>query len=151
MSNIITIDRTTPFNPAAFLGKDWSIAEEDERSLKLVELDFTKVRFESTLKKGEASVVGEERLKRLIVSGDIRLDAKVFQTVWENQQLIPDRWKQLTNGSATLISFDGAILQNPRGCRCVLFLCWSVGEWCCGVNFLSRDCRTYRTSAVLAS
>jgi hypothetical protein len=151
MGNIIAIDRTTPFNPTAFLGEDWSIAEEDERSLNLVELDLTKVQFETTLKKGETSVVGEEKLKRLIASGDIRLDAKVFQTLWENQHLIPESWKQPTNGSATLISFDGMILQNPRGRRCALCLYWSVGEWRWSVNLLGRDWRAYRPSAVLAS
>lgn len=126
---VISIDRTSAFDPVAFVGVGWSIVEEDEHSLKLSEVDLTKVSFETTLADGEKSVVGEEKLKRLVATGAIRLDAKVFQTLWENQHLIPEAWKQPTNGNTTYVFFDGTILRHSNGGRCVLCLYWFGGEW----------------------
>jgi hypothetical protein len=117
---VIPIDRTSAFDPVAFIGEGWSIVEEDERSLALGEVDLTKVNFETMLKERESSVVGEEKLKRLKDAGHIRLDAKVFQTLWENQHLIPASWKEPTNGNTTYVFFDGTILRHSRGGRYVL-------------------------------
>lgn len=122
---IIPIDRTSAFDPVAIIGDDWSIMEEDERSLALTKVDLTEVSFETTLK-DETLVYGKERLRRLVVSGDIRLDAKVFQTLYENQHLIPKAWKKPTNGNTTYIFFDGTILRDPSGCPCTLYLYWDA-------------------------
>lgn len=149
--NIIRIDRTTAFDPVAFLGADWSIVEQDGRSLELAEVDPTKVRLETMLKKGETSVGGEEKLKRLIASGNIRLDAKIFQAFWENQHLIPEHWKQPTNGNTTFIFFDGEVLRSPIGNRCVPYLYWLDGEWRRNAKWLGNDWDVRTPSAVLAS
>ncbi len=148
---VITIDRTSAFDPVAFIGEGWSIVEQDERSLALTEVDLTKVSFETMLKDGEKTVVGEEKLKRLIASGDIRLDAKVFQTLWENQHLIPEAWKQPTNGNTTYVFFDGTVLRRSSGSRYVLYLCWRDGEWDWRCRWLDDVWRAARPSAVLAS
>ena len=78
---VISIDRTIPFD-TAFIGDGWTVEEEDERSLALNEIDLTEVAFETTLQKGEKSVKGEEKLKRLKEDGRIRLDAGIFKTLW---------------------------------------------------------------------
>lgn len=148
---VIPIDRTSAFNPVAFLGEGWSIVEEDERSLKLGEVDLTKVNFETMLKERESSVVGEEKLKRLKDAGHIRLDAKVFQTLWENQHLIPASWKEPTNGNTTYVFFDGTILRGSYGRRCVLYLGWGGGEWGWDDYWLGYEWLASRPSAVLAS
>ena len=148
---VITIDRTSAFDPVAFIGEGWSIVEEDERSLKLGEVDLTKVNFETMLKERESSVVGEEKLKRLKDAGHIRLDAKVFQTLWENQHLIPASWKELTNGNTTYVFFDGTILRDSHGRRYVLFLYWRGGEWRWRCSWLDGGWGAYYPSAVLAS
>ena len=119
---ILPIDRSQPFDPVKFLGQGWTIEEEDERSLVLTQLDLTEVRLEQMLKKGETSIKGEEKLRRLKEVGHIRLDAKIFQALWENQAFIPESWK----GRA--VYFDGTILRNPDGNRCVLYLYWSDGR-----------------------
>lgn len=149
--SMIQIDRTAPFDPVTFIGEGWSIVEQDERSLKLTEVDLSKVQFETMLKHGETSVVGEEKLKRLIASGNIRLDAKVFQTLWENQHLIPEAWKQLTNGNTTYVFFDGTILQDSDGHRFVMYLFWYGGEWSWYFFWLGSKWRAFYPSAVLAS
>lgn len=124
--NMLSIDRSKPFDPVAFIGKGWSIAEQDERSLALPEIDLSQVCFETMLHEGESSIGGEEKLKRLKTSGHIRLDAKVLQTLWENQRLIPESWKKPTNSNTTFIFFDGTVLRDPDGDRCVLCLSWTT-------------------------
>lgn len=148
---VIPIDRTSAFGPVAFIGDGWSIVEEDERSLKLSEVDLTKVNFETMLKDRESSVMGEEKLKRLKDAGHIRLDAKVFQTLWENQHLIPASWKEPIGGNTIYVFFDGTILRDLSGDRCVLCLYWDGGEWNWHYFWLGLMWFAVRPSAVLAS
>ncbi len=148
---VIPIDRSKKFNPAKFIGEGWKIDEEDERSLALTEIDLTTIRFESMLKNGEKRVQGEEKLTRLKDSGYVRLDAKVFQILWENQHLIPTSWKEKTNGNTTYIFFDGTVLRDPHGGRYVLYLYWGDGQWSWDCGWLGNDWDVCDPSAVLAS
>ena len=150
-SIMIKIDRTEPFNLAQFMVQGSSIEEQDERALVITEVDLSKIRLETTLKPGETPVIGEERLKRLKKAGHIRLDAKVFQTLWENQSLIPEKWKEKTNGNTTYIFFDGTVLRHPSGRRYALCLDWGVGEWYWDDRWLDDDFDASNPSAVLAS
>jgi hypothetical protein len=140
------------FNPEKFIGKGWSIVEDetDSRSKALTELDLTKVQFVTTLKDGETYVKGEEKLKRLKKSGNIRLDADIFLTLWENQHLIPESWKEKVNGKTRFIYFDGTVLRLSSGDRYVLYLCWCGGAWSWDVRWLDLDWGANRPSAVLA-
>ena len=127
---IITINRNR-FNPAEFIGAGWSIItdETDTRSTALTELDLTKVQQVTMLKSGENVINGEEKLKRLKKSGNIRLDADIFLTLWQNQLLIPESWKEKINGNTRYIFFDGTVLRHSYGDRYVLCLCWGDGKW----------------------
>lgn len=161
---IVPIDRTKPFNPAEFIGAGWTIwkgpkdgnglsgdEEQDERSLALTEVDLTAVQFKTMLEGRETSVKGETKLEHLKKAGNVRLDAKVFQTLWENQHLIPERWKEQTNGNTTFIYFDGTVLRGSLGDRCVLCLCWGGGAWGRSVDWLGSGWHVNHPSAVLAS
>lgn len=130
-ATVIPIDRSKPFDPTTFPrpGERWRIAEQDERALALNEVTLDSIQLLRMLEQGEFFVNGEDKLERLKKAGHIRLDAKVFQTLWENQTLIPARWKEKTNGAATFIYFDGTILLDPSGLRYVLSFCWRDGEW----------------------
>lgn len=121
---ILKIDRTTPFNPKKFIGEIWEIEEEDRRSLALTEVDLTKVCLESYLGHLGGPITGEENLVRAKEMKDIRLDAKIFQSLWENSQLIPESWRK-----KYLIFFDGTVLRSLGGSCCVLCLRWSGGQW----------------------
>ena len=147
---IIPIDRSTPFNPA-FVGGGFRIDEEDKNSLKLTEVNLSKVSLETMLEEGETRVNGEEKLKRLKKAKHIRLDAKVFQTLWENQELIPASWKEKTNGNTTYIFFDGTVLRDSDGDRYVLYLYWFGDRWDWDGRWLGRDWRASLPSAVVAS
>jgi hypothetical protein len=141
--HILPIDRTRPFDPVKFLGKGWSIVEEDERSLALTQLDPTKIRLEHMLKKGEISIKGGERLRRLKEAGYIRLDAKIFQTLWENRAFIPESWKHKD------VYFDGTVLRNPEnGLLYALRFCGG-GGW--GSYWLEYDRDARNPSVVLVS
>lgn len=114
------IDRSKPFDPERFIGKGWKIEEEDGRSLALTDVDFFRVHLVSCGELGRESLTGDERLARLRArkSEHIRLDAKIFQVLWENQWLIPRDFK------FSYIFFDGTVLRSPGGLRYALFLWW---------------------------
>jgi len=148
---VISIDRSIPFDPKTFIGNGWSIEEQDERAITLTEIDLTSVMFDSTLEKGEKSIKGEDKLNRLKEKTNrIRLDAGIFKTLWENQILIPEKWKEQTNGNTTFIFFDGTVLRDSDGIRCVLYLCWNDGEWYWDDGWLGSDWNARSPSAVLA-
>ena len=147
----LTIPRTTPFDPEAFIGKGWKVVEEDERSLALTEVDLTKVRLVTCLKKGESSIKGEEKLKRLKEAGHIRLDAAVFKALWDNKHLIPEDWKKEINGYRTYIYFDATVLQGPSGYRYVLYLYWGGGGWRWFYDWLEDGWSSIGPSAVLVT
>ncbi len=147
----VTVDRATPFNPVEFIGSGWSIAEQDERSIALFEVNLGSIRFEHMLKSSESWVKGEDKLQRLKNAGHIRLDAKVLQTLWENKHLIPEQWKEKTNGNTTSIYFDGTVLRRPDGRRYVLCLCWRDGRWDWSCSWLGSVWSAHGPSVVLAS
>lgn len=149
-SRIVTINRTTPFNPT-FIGEGSKMAEQDKRALKLAEIDLATVRFETTLGPGEEVITGEERLKRLKKAGYVRLDAKMFLTLWENQHLIPESWKEKINGNIRFIFFDGTVLLLPDGNRYTLCLDWNDGRWYWSAHWLVHGRHARNPSAVLAS
>lgn len=148
---IVIIDRSLEFDPASFIGKGWKIEEQDERSLALTEMNLTKVHFKTCLKSGEDHIKGEEKFERLKKAGHIRLNAKIFLTLWKNQQLIPESWKEKIGGSTRYIFFDGTILLSSRGDRYVLCLYWDGGRWHWYYRWLDHDFSAYDPSAVLAS
>jgi hypothetical protein len=139
------INRSIPLDPAEFLGKGWSIVEQDERSLALTEVDISKICLETMLKDGETRVSSEDRLRRLKEAGHVRLDAKIFQTFWENKERIPESWKK-----KDVIVFDGTELQSPHGDRYVLYLYWYGVGWDWNYYWLGNDWRAGYPSAVLA-
>jgi hypothetical protein len=146
---VIALQPSTFFNPVEFIGKDWTIEEEDEGSRERTQIDLTAIRLESMLKQGEMRVKGQDKLRRLKDAGYIRLDARWFQFLWENQPLIPARWKLQTDGKTMFIYFDGTILRSPDG-RFTLYLSWIGGRWNWGLRWLNNDWDAVNLSAVLA-
>ena len=151
VSRIITVDRARPFNPVELLGPGWTIDEQDKWALSLNRIDLANVRLEHMLKENETGITGEERLKRVKKAGHIRLDAKVFQKLWENQKLIPESWKEKTDGYTNFIFFDGTILRNPLGDRCALYFHWDDSRWSSGHVWLEEDRYVDYPSAVITS
>jgi hypothetical protein len=149
---VVAINRNR-FNPKKFIGDGWSIQsdETDARSIALTELDLTKVQHVTMLKDGGTYIKGEEKLKRLKALDYIRLDADIFLTLWENQHLIPESWKEKVNGNTRYIFFDGTVLRRSDGDRYVLYLYWGDGQWRWHVRWLVYGWDGNRPSAALAS
>jgi|WetSurMetagenome_2_1015567.scaffolds.fasta_scaffold88825_2 hypothetical protein len=113
-SRTIKINRKKLFDPVQFMHhRGLEIEEQDERSVMLEEIDSATISLESMLQ-GEKVIRGEEHLNRLKQKGHIRLDAGVFQTLWENQHLIPEHW-QGTKDNPKNIFFDGTVFRNQYG------------------------------------
>jgi hypothetical protein len=97
------------------------IEEQDKQSILLEAIDSSDIALESMLQR-ETVISGEEHLRRLKKLGHTCFDAKVFQTLWENQHLIPEHWKG-TAKDPKHIFFDGTVLRNQYG-RYVISLYW---------------------------
>lgn len=148
---VISIDRSIQFDPKTFIGDGCYIIEEDEKSVALIEFDINEVIFNTTLKKGEKRIKGENQLNRLKEKNYICLDAGIFKTLWENQILIPLKWKEQTNGDTTYIFFSGTII-NYDGHRCILCLfCHRGGKWKWKLFSLGYAWLANNPSAVLES
>jgi hypothetical protein len=160
------LDRSKPFNPAEFIGAGWGIwrgladgnglegeEEQDARSLVITEVDLNKVILDATLNAGENYITGEERLRRLEKKVATKMDAAIFQALWNNKHLIPERFKEKTNGNTTYVFVDGTTLRSPDGFRYSLFFAWDAGlrEWSWGCRWLGRDRVVSYPSALLAS
>ena len=121
-TKVLRIDRTELFDPVGFMDHPGlTIEEQDQRSIMFEEIDPLEISLESMLQ-GETVIGGEEHLKRLKQKGYVRLDAKIFQALWENQQLIPESWKG-TLHDPKYIFFDGTVLRNQYG-RYVISIYW---------------------------
>jgi hypothetical protein len=75
----------------------------------------------------------------------------IFLTLWENQHLIPESWKEKVNGNTRYIFFDGTVLRRSDGDRYVLYLYWGDGQWRWHVRWLVYGWDGNRPSAALAS
>ena len=159
---ILLIDRTKPFNPAEFMHCEAVINEEDQRSLAFTGIDLELVSFKLMLDEKDDDdkvyigtyIRGGTKLERLKATKNIIcLDAKILEILYENQDLIPERWKKRTNGKTTYIYFDGTVIVLLDGERCTLGLYWDVNfsrwKWCRGP--LNQDRYANDPSVVLQS
>lgn len=118
------INRYQPFDLASFVGenKAYNIIEEDEKALELEEIDLSGVLLmRASISPGTKynRVSGEEHIKKLKELGYIRLDAAVFKTLWADEMLIPETWKE------GRIYFDGTLIRGPFNQIYVITLYWS--------------------------
>ena len=126
----------------------------DPRADKLTEIDWSKVGFETCLKKDEPSITGEEKLKRLKGKGLLRLGTKAFHSLWLDYQAngensVLERLRR--ECGTTYLDFFGDVLRSPSGKRCVLYLYWDGGEWYWDYSYLGSGWGARSVSAVLAT
>lgn len=149
---LVGIMQAVPFDPMKFLGQSWSIKlDQDEESLALTEVDLSKVRLETGLEAKETCITGEEKLKREKKLKLIRLDARFFLSLWNDQKKIPEAWKEKTNGNTTYIFFTGTPLRGPDGDRYILSLYWHDNCWGWACYWLEDYFNDSNPSAVLVS
>ncbi|MEI6810526.1 MAG: hypothetical protein WCK60_00565 [Candidatus Nomurabacteria bacterium] len=147
---VVHIDRTSAFDPVAFIGEGWSFAEaRNPRSAALGLLDYySKVKLSTDWLEGKSSVDGETRRTRILVdTASTPLNADHFLDLWNNKEKIPEEWKKVKG----VITFDGDVLRDSRGDRYILCLYWSDGRWSWYGHWLGRKWHAAYPSAVLAS
>ncbi|MEK7479869.1 MAG: hypothetical protein AAB665_01120 [Patescibacteria group bacterium] len=154
--SVLVIDRSKPFDPTRFLGTGSSIwrgsadgkglegeEDQDPRSVVLTELDFSNVAFDSFLKEGEPTIVGEEKLVRMKASPRIRYDAGAGVALLDEKGQATLRFLYDTYG-ITWMEF-ATVLRYSDGLRYLLVLrrggggSWGGdGRWLGGVRDAGR-------------
>lgn len=126
---VVQIDRSQPFDPVPLLGPGWTVEEEDQQALAVSSLNLDQVESINCLKVGETSISAQENLFRLKSSGQICLDAKIFELWWYNQDLIPRRFYKMTCHGIPYFFFDGTILRDQYGFLFTLCMFWDGIKW----------------------
>ncbi len=93
-------------------------------------------------------IAGEELAKELAKKPV--LPAQVLDFLLANKHLIPESWKEKTNGHTTYIFFWGTIYRGARGFRFVRCLCWDSGAWFWSCGWLASGWHA-ESPAVLAA
>jgi len=140
-----------PFDPLTFIGPEWEevTEERDTRAEVMDHLDLDMVQFVLTLKKGESTVDGEERLRRLKDTKWIRLGGKALKACWKKRHLLPESWKRDDAGKIRYIIFDGVVLIRPNGGRCSPSMHFDGNDWQRGYDSLHNSYGTSGQSAVI--
>jgi hypothetical protein len=133
--------------PASFMDQGWSIAEEDERSERLAEIDPSAISLVTCLKTDNDLPNGEHCVKLLKEMPCVRLGGRVFLGLWERQNLIPENWKE----PFTFVFFDGLILKHQNGNQYSLYLSWHDNKWHWYSCWLGNTRSATSLSAVLAA
>ena len=128
-----------PFNHTEFIGKDWTIEEEDPRSVALKEIEVDKFLFETCISEGENRITGEEKLRRLKEKTDfIPFGASIFLALWEDYKANKKKsileWLFLNKEGVRFMDFFGTVFRSPDGSRLVLYLYRGAGggwDWYC--------------------
>jgi len=133
-------------DPTSFIGAGWTAAEEDERSGELTEVDVSTIALVTCLKANEESITGEERVSRLKQAQYVRLGGRAFLALWEDQQSIPENWKE----PFVFVFFDGLILAHRNGNRYSLYLSWHDGRWHWYTGWIGNTRNARNPTAVLS-
>ena len=123
-TSVIKIDRSgIDFKDYLTEGTKWNIAEQNNLSSTLSEIDIEKVLFK--FPSDEVKANGEEYIKS-VSENEVPLDAYAFVAFWNNKDLIAERFKENHNKQQPIFRiFPGTIFENgyPGGPRYVLYLC----------------------------
>ncbi len=150
--DVITIERSEPFSPSTFEGRDLSIGEQDERSLVLSEVDRRMIFPLGIVSLAERSARGEDVLKRLKSKKHIRLDAKIGEVLWKDYALNKENsileWLRLKK-LIRFLPFMGTVLEDLNGRRLVFCLFWWEAEWSSSFRFLEDQWSTLQPPVCL--
>lgn len=106
-ANICPINRETRFDPMGY----GSVIEQDQRSLKLREIDTRKIEIVQGVSGKTLGEQWKELKEQSKKDGTILLDAQVWNTLWGNPHMIP---KSLEKTKPTLC-FPGTLLEGSNG------------------------------------
>jgi hypothetical protein len=160
------LECTQPFWPDEFLEHGWSVwrgpaygnglsgkEKRDKRADALDFVDWDHVLLETHLQGGEASVGGEEKLRRANASGNIQLGVNQFFSLWNDykQNGKDSVLERLRFKGVERIYFFGTIMRGPNGHRYVLYLFLGGSRWLYGSSLLDCKWRAFSPSASIES
>lgn len=132
--------RPIRINPAVFIfpGWRWSETSADVDSLALREIDPSQIILTNCMNDDEAVIDGNEKIRRLMLGGNIRLDPGF------GVALLAERGQQTLNHLSEkygAIHFDlsGCLFENPQSYRYLFYLHRSEDVWIWGVNWLPNN------------
>ena len=128
------------FDPS-FVGIEFGLVKKrvHHKLADLTSLDLTKVRLATN-----AEMKANKKL--------IPLNADIFMAFWENQNLIPQEWKENVDGKSTTVYFDGTEITDKFRRRQVICMWW-YNRWKWGyTDAYNRSIgTTYPASVCLAA
>ncbi len=127
--DIINIKRDFEIMPDKLFASEWKLIKHYNKSLEIQSLNIKNIRLEKTANSENENISGYKRMDVLIKRKFIPLDIYIFLMFWRNQYLIPESWKDKTNGETTFICFDGTAFMSPYNKECTLFLYWMKDAW----------------------
>ena len=138
MTDFVTIHPNDEIseNPIRFLGSGWALGNQDKRSLELWQIYTDEIKLVSFPAQIEHSpTTAQPYIDYTNDTKWIRLDARFFTTLWENQSFIPARFKDRVDGEYPIITFDGSEVWGPQGFMCTLCLTWNGKLWNMGYKW----------------
>lgn len=122
---------SAPIDIEEFLGQGWKTMEDvqDKESLKLTEVDFSRVELVNCLHGQETHIKGHEKLSRLKKEqGRVLYGTTVFMGLWQDyKNRGPDSVleKLRIERNIDYIDFFGDVVYRPGGPSCVLGLLYN--------------------------
>lgn len=131
--------------------------DRDAREDNLSSVDWSQVLLETHIQEGEASITGEEKLRRAKNSDNIQLGGRSFFSLWEDyldnrEDSVLEKLRRKRKGVKTIL-FLGLVLRFSDGSRNVLSLRFndSDSEWYWDNTSLGYHFHGFSHSASLAS
>jgi|GEM_PF-5144183 len=145
------VNRDKRFDPTPFLLRDSSVVSEDQRALRLTEIDLDTVSFETCLKPGEEAITGEEKYRRHIAAGHVLADAQIGLMLYqeEGQKTLEYLYR---NGIHDFELLGTRLMYSREDCDrvCILGLFRDIDRWHWEYFFLDYLPYRQRPSLVLA-
>jgi hypothetical protein len=127
-----------------FVPNGWEV-EEHQKGGQFT-WDASKVSLDLSKKQQRGVIEGNKLREKL--KGQKVFNANLLDDLLKNPHLIPEEWKQKTNGYTTYVFFWGTIYRRSDGLLCVRCLFWRGDRWRWGSLWLDSDWDGGRPAAV---
>ena len=147
-AEIKSVEHVIDCDADPFIPEGWRV--EEHKKSGSFKWDPKQVQFYlSELQRKGKPIKGNKLRKEL--AGKPVLNANVLDYLLKHPHLIPEEWKEKTNGYTTYIFFWGTIYRGPYGYLYVRSLCWYGGGWSWGYDWLGHDWHADYPAALRAS
>ncbi len=141
-------DHVIDCNADPVLMNGWSVEKHEKTGS--FKWDPKQVQFYLSKSQNKDSYIEGNKLRKELAGKPV-LNASVLDYLLKNQQLIPEEWKEKTNGYTTCIFFLGTIYRDVLGDRCVRCLSWHDGAWRWNYRWLDNGWFDHDPAALRAS